>query len=244
MNQYAMIAVGLAVLLPAILYIFLAWRVQRGGIAFREFLPLSKFVSGEEYGRSTAAAGVSLATVILALVNLAPALGLGLLVTVASYIGSFILLYLVAPRIIAANPKNLTIQAFLGERFVSTSVKNIAVIFAFIGFVSLFAMELLVGVTVLQPFLGDNVYWLSALYLAIILIYSLLGGFKAIVAAEQWQIVFVVLAMASLVAFGVSISAASPDPAALTQAGSKMFSGWALPMSFAIGIIFLNLPDE
>ncbi len=242
MNTTSTLVVLIAIFLPAVWYIYIAYGMRSELKSLDQFFPLTRFVKGDQYGRSTAAAGVSLATVILALVNLAPWVGIGLLVTVASYVAGFILLYLCVPTILRANPANETIQAFLGKAYGSGRVKQVAVLFSFIGYVSIFSMELLVGVTVLEPFMGDNVLIISFLYLLFILAYSCLGGFRAIVATEQWQIRFVVvavLAMLAAIPMVAANSAASIDYSAIAD---KVLTTWGAPLTFTIGIIFMNLP--
>src|SRR5215211_7717032 len=122
-----------AILLPAGLYVWLAMKERKAVKSISDFFPLTRFLDGGTYGRSTAAAGVSLATVILALVNLAPLLGISLLVTISSYAISFVALYFCAPAILQANPGNDTIQTFLGKAYGRTQVRNIALVFSFLG---------------------------------------------------------------------------------------------------------------
>lgn len=242
MNTISIAVVLLAIFLPAAWYIYLAYGMRKELHSLAQFFPLTKFVKGEEYGRSTAAAGVSLATVILALVNLAPFLGIGLLVTVGSYVAGFVLLYFCVPTILRANPDNDTIQAFLGRAYRSKSVTKVAVLFSFLGYTSIFSMELLVGVTVLEPFMGENVLAFSFLYLLFIVGYSVLGGFKAIVATEQWQIRFVVAAVLAMLAAIPMVASASPTAIDLSGITQKVLTSWAAPLTFTIGIIAMNLP--
>src|SRR5687768_4792362 len=119
MNTISTVTVFAAILLPAVLYFWLALKERPNVRSISDFFPLTRFLNGEVYGRSTAAAGVSLATVILTLVNLAPILGVSLLVTICSYALSFVILYFCARRILRANPENETVQSFLGATYKS-----------------------------------------------------------------------------------------------------------------------------
>lgn len=242
MTTGSYVAVILAILLPAVLYFYLAVKANRSMRDFATFFPLSKFVGGDEFGRSTAAAGVSLATVLLALVNLAPFIGIGLFVTISSYVASFVLLYWCAPRILAANPDNDTIQAYLGKAYDSRLLERVSVLFSFIGIVSIFAMELLVGVTVLEPFMGERVYIFSALYLVFIVGYSIIGGFRAVVAAEQYQIIFIIAGVLALLSVIPLVYSGNEARVALDAINSKVLSSWNATWGFALGIIALNLP--
>lgn len=240
LNTSAIIVI-LAVMLPAGFYVFLSLRELKNIGGLRDFFPLTHFLGSEKYGRSTAASGISLATIILVLINLSPVFGFGLFVTIASYAASFVLLYFVAPIILRANPENDTIQTYLGKKYDSPRIRNGAVFFTFIGYMSIFAMELLVGVEVLRAFFGDNVIVFSMIYLAFIILYSLIAGFRAIVATEQWQIRFILIAIFSLFVVFLML----PDSSETGSAFNTLSTAWSnsiLPISFAIGIIALNLP--
>jgi len=237
----AMYVVIAAAALPALIYLALAFREAARGLTLGRFFPLSRFVPAGAYGRSTAAAGVSLATVILALVNLSPVLGLGLLITVASYVGGFMVLYWVAPHILRANPDNHTLQSYLGSVY-GPGVKYVSIAFTFVGYMSIFSMEILVGVSVLEPIFPGQGLPIATLFLAFIVLYSTIGGFRAIVATEQWQIRFVVAAVAALVLTGVLLWFGrdwTPSAQGIVAALSQTWApGWA----FALGIVAMNLP--
>ena len=230
-----------AILLPAALYLGLAVRENKRGLKISTFYPLSRFLPGGEFGRSTAAAGVSLATVVLALINLAPTMGLGLLVTIASYSASFVILYFAAPAILRANKDNATLQSFLGTAYGSAAVRYTALVFCLVGYGSIFSMELIVGVSVLEPIYPDSVLLTATLFLLFIITYSAVGGFRAIVATEQWQIRAVLVAVISLALFAFMLWTESrPDVA--TRVASDVFSSWNVGWAFCLGIIVMNLP--
>lgn len=241
MNATAYIAVFVAVLLPAILYFAAAYRQRKNILDIRDFFPLKRSISTGEYRSTTIAAGMSLATVIIAFINLAPFLGITLFVSVISYAISFLLLYLCANRIMEANPRNDTLQAYLGRSYGSPSVKYIALFFSLIGYVSIFSMELLVGVTVLQPFLGEKVLAFALVYLVFIIVYSLMSGYRAIIATDRWQLRFIIIGLFSLLILAIIHTQRAPDinvPVIL----SSMAKSWVPAWPFIIGIVVMNLP--
>jgi Na+/proline symporter len=242
MPLIATILVFASILLPAGLYIALSLAERRHIHSLADFFPLKRYLEAGTYSRSTVAAGVSLATVILALVNLAPFLGISLLVTIASYTASFVLLYFAAPAILRRNPTNQTVQSFLGTAYGSTAVRWIALAFTFVGYVSIFSMELLVGVTVLEPFLGQWVLAFSIIYLFFIIAYSMISGFRAIVATEQWQLRFIIAAVAMLPAFLILLALRSPNAFPLAPVTAEIFGSWKATLPFVLGIIAMNLP--
>jgi Na+/proline symporter len=230
-----------AIALPSVIYLALAVRENRRGITLTSFFPLTRFIPGHEYGRSTAAAGVSLATVILALVNLAPIMGIGLLITIASYVAGFLALYWVAPAILRANAENRTLQSYLGHSYRSRAVKHWALAFSFIGYVSIFSMELIVGVTVLEPLFPNSTLLAATLFMLFIVTYSAIGGFRAIVATEQWQIRFVLVAVGALAVVACLIwSELRPIP--LPDLFGDVFGSWNAGWAFCLGIVAMNVP--
>ncbi len=241
MNAFAYIAVFAAVLLPAILYFSVALRERKKILNIRDFFPLKRLISTGQYRSTTIAAGMSLATVIIAFINFAPLMGITLFVCVVSYSLSFLLLYLCANRIMEANPQNDTIQAYLGKSYDSSSVKYIALFFSLIGYISIFSMELLVGVTVLQPFLGEKVLAFALVYLVFIIIYSLMSGYRAIVATDRWQLRFIIIGLFSLFMLAVVHTQRAPD-INIPMILSSMAKSWVPAWPFIIGVAVMNLP--
>ena len=241
MNVTAYIAVFGAVLLPAVLFFSAANRERKNIQDIRDFFPLKRSISTGEYRSTTIAAGMSLATVIIAFINLAPLMGITLFVSVISYSVSFLLLYLCANRIMEANPRNDTIQAYLGKSYGSPSVKYIALFFSLIGYISIFSMELLVGVTVLQPFLGEKVLAFALVYLVFIIIYSLMSGYRAIIATDRWQLRFIIIGLFSLFVLAIVHTQRVPD-INIPMILSSMAKSWVPAWPFIIGIVVMNLP--
>lgn len=231
-----------AILLPAILYFKLAMAESRNVKSLDSFFPLTRFLDSGSYAHSTVASGLSLATVILALVNLAPFVGISLIVTIASYAAGFVVLFFAAPAILRFNPGNQTLQGFLGTAYESSLVKAIAVAFTFVGYISIFAMELLVGVSVLKPFLGNWALAFSMAYLLFIIGYSILAGFRAVVATEQWHFRFIIVGVAVLPMFLILLIARSTVNFSLSSISGEIFGTWAAPWSFVVGIVAMNLP--
>lgn len=242
MPTVATVLVFAAILLPCVLYVSLALRERPRVKSLADFFPLTRHLDGVVYSRSTVSAGVSLATVILTLVNLAPFLGLSLSVTIASYALSFLVLRWGAAAILRANPSNDTLQGWLGSSYSSSTLRYTALLFSFIGYVSIFSMELLVGVTVLEPFLGRGVTAFAFVYLLFMIAYSVISGFRAIVATEQWQFRFVIAAVLVLVALVPLLAFGSGKSVAIGGIAIGLFEKWNAPWSFVLGIICMNVP--
>ena len=231
-----------AILLPAAIYFTKAYQEKSAIADIRDFFPLKRTISSGEYRSTTVAAGMSLATVIIAFINLAPFLGITLIVSVVSFSLSFVLLYPCVKRIMEFNPENDSIQTYLGKTYQSDFVRYTALLFSMIGYISIFCMELIVGVTVLEPFLGKNVLIFSAIYLVFIVVYALMSGYRAIIATDKWQLRFIVAGISALVFFGfVQFNAAGQEVNA-TSLVASVSGSWVPMWSFIIGITVMNLP--
>lgn len=242
MNTSAYFVVFAAIIVPAVLYFRLALIESRHVNSLASFFPLTRHIQADTYSRSTVSSGLSLATVILALVNLAPFVGLGLLVAIASYAAGFWVLYIAAPYVLSQNPTNETLQSFLGTAYSSKYVKRVALFFTFVGYVSIFAMELLVGVSILNPFLGDWSIAFAVLYLLFLVAYSIIAGFKAVVATEQWHFKFIIVAILMLPVTVLFLAYGTVDPVPWSKIMQNVFSNWSASSSFIVGIIVMNVP--
>ncbi|OVE73911.1 hypothetical protein BVX94_02225 [bacterium B17] len=238
----ANIAVFSAILIPAILYFYKSWKVQDEIEGLADFFPLKRTYTAGQFRSTTVAAGMSLATVMIAFLNLAPALGISLMISVITYCLSFVVLYFCAPAIMNANKDNLTIQAFLGKSYESNAVKKTALTFSLIGYLSIFSMELLVGVTVLTPFLGQWVLAFAVVYLVFLIIYSMISGYKAVVATDVWQLRFIILSIGALFVFLLMSLKRTELSLPFADMTKVIFSDWRAPLSFCAGITIMNLP--
>jgi len=242
MTPVALAVVIAAILVPGALYFRLGLREKRAIRSVEDFIPLRRFLSSGELRATVVAAGISMATVMVALINLAPLMGIALFWTIVTYALGFGILVGVAPRIMDANPGNLTIQAYLGQAYGSNGVRLAATIFTLIGYLSIFSMELLVSVSVLSPFFGSWVVAFAVVYLVFLLAYTGLGGYRGVVATDVWQLRFIVLSIVALVGYitwnyGRYGLSASFERFRATDLGS-----WKASLAFVLGIAAMNIP--
>jgi Na+/proline symporter len=242
MSIRANVIVFAAILLPAILYFYKSWRARSEITGLADFFPLKREYSARQFRSTTVAAGMSLATVMIAFINLAPLLGISLMISVITFCLSFVFLYFCIPSIMNSNKHNLSVQGFLGKAYGSKAVKRTALTFSLLGYLSIFSMELLVGVTVLSPFLGQWVLAFAVVYLVFLVVYSMVSGFKAVVATDIWQLRFIIL---SIVALGIHLCVSASRAAtsvSFIDATRLVFGDWRAPLSFCLGIAIMNLP--
>jgi Na+/proline symporter len=72
--------------------------------------------------------------------------------------------------------------------------------------------------------------------------YSVISGFRAIVATEQWQFRFVVAAVAVLVLMVLMLAFGGEEPVPVGEIAAGLLHTWAAPWAFVLGIICMNLP--
>ncbi|WP_415712915.1 sodium:solute symporter family transporter [Maridesulfovibrio sp.] len=236
------LAVMMAIFIPALLYFAKARAEQKNIKGIQDFFPLKRSLSTGEYRSTTVAAGMSLATVFIAFINLAPFLGFTLIISVVTFAISFLLLYFFVPKIMKLNPDNESIQTYLGKSYQSKSIRKVAIFFTLIGYISIFCMELIVGVTVLEPFLGNYVIAFSAVYLVFVIVYSLMSGYRAVIATDVWQLRFVVVGIGILYIFAVWKIFGTQQSATVSQLAADISNSWVPAWSFVFGITAMNLP--
>lgn len=135
------------------------------------------------------ASGMSLATVFIAFMQLTPFLGIKLVWAAVFYSMGHVLLWFLIPKIKNATENNNTLHGYLFQRFSSNFLRNSASLSTIIGFLGVFATELLVGSLIFGALIGSEAaYWLAFVTLSCITIaYSLLGGFRAVVKTDRVQ---------------------------------------------------------
>jgi Na+/proline symporter len=242
MTLAATIAVVGALLVPGVLYTCIAFRTRREIGSIFDFLPFTRHLKAGSVGATVVAAGMSMATVMVALVNLAPALGSALFITVATFVMGFLLLILATPRIMRLNSRNLVLQSFLGDRYKSSGVRITASAFTIVGYLSIFSMEILVSVTLLKPFFGSAILAFAVVYLAFLLIYTVMSGFRGVVATDRWQLSFILLGLFALTAVVVVGFVGSDTNVEWREHAANLLGQWQAPMSFLIGIALMNIP--
>lgn len=238
----ALAVVIAAILVPGALYLRVGLGEKRAIRSVEEFLPLRRFLSSGEVRATVVAAGMSMATVMVALINLAPLMGIALFWTIVTYALGFGMLVVVAPRIMDANPTNLTIQAFLGRAYGSDVVRVAATLFSLVGYLSIFSMELLVSVSVLSPFFGTWVVGFAVIYLVFLLVYTGSSGYRGVVATDRWQLRFIVVSIMALVGFMAWNYGHYGLSASFARLRLTDLISWKASLAFVVGIAAMNIP--
>lgn len=218
-----------------------------------DILPLSpqkmaEVKSSGEFSASTVATSISLATVVLAFFELADSFGLWLFWSVITTALGLLSVRLFAKRIwarITTYEYRPTLNDFLGREYNSKSVRTVSAICTSLGFLSAFALELIVG----SVFFASLVPNMSTLTMLIVLalitfIYIAIGGFRAVIVTEKIQMQSIWLFLILLAGFYAYYIFSHRSSGVLSNPppGTLNLSNRAGLYSFLAGIFVMNVP--
>lgn len=232
----------LAILLACIVFLKIAMEDASRIRSLQDFfLYCKELLPGKVFG-TFYASGMSLATVFIAFYQLAPFLGTKLIWSVIFYPLGLFALWLAIPKISDATNNSGTIHGFLGNAFKSKEVTVISSIASCIGFIGVFATEIIIGSLLLRSVLpGEAGYWAALLLLsAVVLSYSILGGFKTVVRTDKWQSIMIILVCLILLLLATS---SNTDPLKKFVV-SRRIEDWILPAVMMINFFLINVPFQ
>jgi len=185
-----------ALLLSSIIYLYIGFSLGRYNKGIGDLFPVifgkhAKVNTVGEFSTSTVATTVSLATIIIAYFELAGYFGIFLLWTaITTAIGMLIVSIAVKTiwKKMSVYDHRPTMHEFLGVEFNSKTVSLVASACTSIGFLLIFATELIVGSRFLAKFIPEIPEWITVLFLSGVgFIYTLFGGFRAVIKTDQLQ---------------------------------------------------------
>jgi len=185
-----------ALLLSSVIYLIIGFLLGKGNTSIGDLFPIilgkkAKVNTIDEFSTSTVATTVSLATIILAYFELVGYFGAFLLWTAVTTSIGMILVSVSAKRIwtkMSFYDHRPTMHEFLGVEFSSKTLALVASACTSIGFLLIFATELIVGSTFLSKLIPAIPEWVTVVFLSSIgFIYTLAGGFRAVIKTDQIQ---------------------------------------------------------
>lgn len=209
----------------------------------------AKVSSSDEFSASTTATTISLATVVLAYFELAGYFGLWLLWTVATTVVGVWLFSRVSGQIwkkMTLYTHRPSMHEFIGIEYNSKIASIVASFCTSIGFLLIFATELIVGSKFLAGLVPSVPQWVSVVFLSSVgFLYTLYGGFRAVIKTDQYQMKFIWVLIAVLGAYYVYYifqhgsweAATSKIPDGLLSFSYKPGLGF-----FLLGIAVMNIP--
>lgn len=195
----------------SVFYIFISTQFKNKSLG--DFLPTSKsqhpYISDSgEFSSSTTASTISLVTVILAMFEASSWFGVWLLWSVLTTTFGIIIVHYFSERIwdkLSIYKDHIpTLHEFLSIEFNSPSIRKVSALMTSLGFLGAFAVELTVGSLFLSRMMPEIPQLFTAVFLASIgLIYTYLGGFRAVIKTDKYQMISIWIMIISLSLFFV-----------------------------------------
>lgn len=201
-----------ALLFSAIVYLCIGFALSKNNKTLGDLFPVvfgrnAKVQSIDQFSTSTVATTVSLATIVLAYFELAGYFGLWLLWTAVTTTIGMIIVRLASKKIwnkMAVYKHRPSMHEFIGTEFNSKSVTLIASFCTTIGFLLIFATELVVGSRFLAGLVPSIPQWVTVVFLSLIgFLYTVYGGFSAVLKTDQIQMKFIWLFIFMLLGYYV-----------------------------------------
>lgn len=243
-------------ILTAITVLIVSLYVKAKTGSIEDYLPIGNDESGakvnseNEFGASTVATTISLATVILAFSDLAGYFGLWLLWPVVTTTLGIWVVYIFAPiiweRISSFELHKPSIHEFLGYSFGSNLVRKIASLCTSLGFVGALAVELSVGGGLVSHFIPAIPSWLAYALISIVgVLFTGIGGFRSVIVTDKIQLYAIwiaIIALALLVCLKVYELGYPTKFLSETPVTIYDFSYREGLLSFLVGIFIINVP--
>jgi len=246
----------IALLISAIIYLVIGFSLGKHNKSLADLFPIifgrnAKVQTIDEFSTSTIATTVSLATIVLAYFELAGSFGLWLLWTAVTTTFGMYIVSLTSKRIwrkMSTYTHRPSMHEFLGIEFNSKSVALIASACTSIGFLLIFATELVVGSKFLAGLVPFIPQWVTVVFLSAVgFTYTLYGGFRAVIKTDQIQMKFIwalIIAFAGYYAYYIFSTGGwaahiQKVPPGILSLSSRPGLGF-----FLLGIAIMNIPTH
>ena len=245
-----------ALLLSAVIYLAVGFALGKHNQTLGDLFPIifgrnAKVQSIDEFSTSTVATTVSLATIVLAYFELAGYFGVWLLWTALTTSIGMVILSFASKRIwekMSAYKHRPSMHEFIGVEFNSKTVAFVASACTSVGFLLIFATELVVGSKFLAGLVPSIPQWATVVFLSTVgFAYTLFGGFRAVIKTDQLQMKFIWALIFVLGGYyiyyvlqnGGLQTNLNKVPSGLLDFSSKPGLGY-----FLVGIAVMNIPTH
>ncbi|HIJ70194.1 MAG TPA: hypothetical protein HPP87_02380 [Planctomycetes bacterium] len=243
-----------ALILAFIIYLSVGLSLGAGTRGIADLLPLkfsrqARVADAREFSASTVATTISLATVVMAFFELAGRFGMWLFWTVATTVTGLLVVRLFAKKIwqrISVYDHRPTLHEFLGTEFNSKLLSYVGAVCASLGFLFAFAVELTVGSRFFAGLVPAVPSWVVVIVLSVVaFVYTAMGGFRAVIVTDRFQMVSIWLLLIALPAFYLYYVFAHDgwsESLAKVPAPILNFSYREGLGAFLLGIFVINVP--
>jgi len=231
-------------LLSGLVFIVLASRARITNFSLLGYSLANKEINGKQFGASFVAASTSLATVILFFLTTAEFYGITLVWCGATYLLGqyFFVRYVMHKDIIKEDVRTLsdlwfyTIRSKFNARWITALTVT--------SFLTILFVELYVGSVILSYFFKYITGYakVAAFILTglIVIFYVRIGGLKAVMQTDGWQLRMLILSVIALIAFSLIASPSNHVEAISFGSLFQFKSSWWGVMAFWLWILVLN----
>ena len=234
-------------ILSTIVFLGLAFYYSRINASF---LPSGKSLSAHLFSRSTVSTSISLATIIIAYLNLAAPLGILLFWTALMGGGSLLVLYYFADRIqnkLEESPNVSTLNGYLADQYSGSQyLKAFVSIASLIGILLILSTEVIVSARFIGALIGFDQIFILALIIAVVPVaYVLISGFQGVIKTDSIQMIVIWVMIVGMLVGICFLSGNSKETlkSCLSEFWSEL-SFNSQSIGFLIAIAFLNLPNQ
>lgn len=245
-----------SLLLSAIIYLIVGFSLGKHNNNLADLFPIifgrnAKVQTIDEFTTSTVATTVSLATIVLAYFELSGYFGVWLLWTALTTSIGMIIVSFASKKIwskLSQYKHRPSMHEFIGVEFNSKTVALVASACTSVGFLLIFATELVVGSRFLAGLVPSIPQWITVVFLSATgFAYTLFGGFRAVIKTDQlqmkfiWALIFVLGGYYIFYVFqnGGLETNLNKIPSGLLDFSSKQGLGF-----FLLGIAVMNIPTH
>lgn len=186
------------------------------------------------------ASGMSLSTVVIALLQLGLIFGIGLSWATLSYCLGWGILIFASPLIKQSTHKSDTLHTFIGATYGSPLLTKVASTTTIIGFVGTYSVELFAAYIIFSAIGIEGTYnTIGVLCFAIVtLTYSSLGGFRSIIRSDRIQTFLLIPSVLILFLLALNYWRASGS---ISLSASPLLFSYTLPFSVALSLFLINV---
>lgn len=243
----------IAITISSVLFLGIGFSTAAKNKNLADFIPItlgkSHVRNSKEFSSSTVATTVSLATIVISYFQLAEYFGLWLLWTVLTTAIGMFWLYKTSPRILkklSAYDHRPSLHEYLGIEYSSTVVKLVGAICSGVGFLLIFATELLVGSRFLAYMIPSIPEWGTVVALSLVsVVYTFLGGYRAVIKTDHlmmnaiWALILAFFAFITYGLFQMDLGSLRNIPMAAWDFSYRDGLIW-----FLVGIAIMNIPTH
>jgi Na+/proline symporter len=196
----------LGLVISSYVFYLYARRVNKSSLTLDSFMLADSSLSKRQFSNTWVASCFSLAMNVMFLLSSSNHYGLWILIAPTTYISGYILFNYVVKNSNVDLRESRTLADFFYVIYPSISIARLVTALTLGAYVLLLFLELYMGTVVMTVFLGNDAVDKTIGFFSIgllVLMYVRLGGYKAIVKTDKWQLFLIMLAIGSIFVFGL-----------------------------------------